>query len=148
MSKLKGDANYRTLMLSRKRSVQLSTETALPHLCSCQSLKMEQRRTRRLFQIFLSGRRRVFISRTSDREWKVALKEWRGEKRDCVESVCPESTVAMRMEWSRLLRRLGKRIAIIPQGEDKEVQWLYWSLRPPHFASFFCTQLYKTGQKK
>lgn len=150
MLNLKSDTNYRTLMLPWKRSVQLSTETAFSPLLVFFSAEKNPAVFENLTRLNSAGVSDlseqtcwVFISRTSDREWKVAMKELRVEKRDCVESVCPESTVAMRMEWSRLVRRLGTRIAIIPQGEDKEVQWLYWSLWPPHFASFFCTQLYK-----
>lgn len=44
----------------------------------------------------------------------MEMKGRRAEKRDCMESVCPECTVAMRMELSGEVRRLRMSIAIIP----------------------------------
>lgn len=135
----KGDANYWTLMLPCSGNAPFSCQQRRLFLtCARFPLKNPAvfENSTRLNSADVSDVSermcRVFISRTSDREWKVVMKQLRVEKRDCVESICPGSTVAMRMEWRRLVRRLRKSIAIIPQGEDKEVSRSLLSL--PHFA--------------
>lgn len=61
----------------------------------------------------------------------VEMRGWRAKKRDCMESVCPQCTVAMRMELSREMRRLRG----LPSLRMEKIRRLNESVDP---CSYLC----------